>query len=37
MEADRITTGDYWFEVVKMDGRRVDRVLVSPVRGRGRR
>jgi putative hemolysin len=37
MEADRIATGDYWFEVVKMDGRRVDRVLVSPVRGRGRR
>src|SRR5216683_1400647 len=31
MEADRITGGDYRFEVVKMDGRRVDRVLVSPV------
>ena len=37
MEADRITTGDYRFEVVKMDGRRVDRVLVSPVKSRGRR
>ena len=37
MEADRITAGDYWFEVVKMDGRRVDRVLVSPSKGRTRR
>lgn len=37
MEADRITAGDYWFEVVKMDGRRVDRVLVSPLKGRSRR
>jgi putative hemolysin len=37
MEADRITAGDYRFEIVKMDGRRVDRVLVSPVKGRGRR
>ena len=37
MEADRITAGDYRFEVVKMDGRRVDRVLVSPVKGRSRR
>jgi putative hemolysin len=37
MEADRITAGDYRFEVVKMDGRRVDRVLVSPVKSRGRR
>ena len=37
MDADRITAGDYRFEVVKMDGRRVDRVLVSPVRGKGRR
>ena len=37
MVADRITAGDYRFEVVKMDGRRVDRVLVSPVRGKGRR
>jgi putative hemolysin len=37
MEADRITAGDYRFEVVKMDGRRVDRVLVSPAKSRGRR
>ena len=37
MEADRITAGDYWFEVVKMDGRRVDRVLVSPIKARSRR
>jgi putative hemolysin len=37
MEADRITAGDYRFEVVKMDGRRVDRVLVSPVKSKGRR
>jgi putative hemolysin len=37
MEADRITAGDYRFEVVKMEGRRVDRVLVSPVKGRSRR
>ena len=37
MEADRITAGDYRFEVVKMDGRRVDRVLVSPIKGRSRR
>jgi putative hemolysin len=37
MEADRITAGDYRFEVVKMDGRRVDRVLVSPVKGKSRR
>jgi putative hemolysin len=33
MEADRITAGDYRLDVVKMDGRRVDRVLVSPVKG----
>jgi putative hemolysin len=37
MEADRVTAGDYRFEVVKMDGRRVDRVLVSPVKSRIRR
>jgi putative hemolysin len=37
MEADRITAGDYRFEVVKMDGRRVDRVLVSPVKAKTRR
>jgi len=37
MEADRITAGDYRFEVVKMDGRRVDRVLVVPAKARTRR
>ena len=36
MVADRITAAGYRFEVVKMDGRRVDRVLVSPVRAKGR-
>ena len=29
--ADRITTDGYSFEIVDMDGRRVDRVLISPV------
>jgi putative hemolysin len=37
MVADRITAGDYRFEIVEMDGRRVDRVLVVPVRAKGRR
>ena len=37
MEADRVTAGDWRFEVIKMDGRRVDRVLVSPVRAKARR
>jgi putative hemolysin len=37
MEADRVTAGDYRFEVVKMAGRRVDRVLVSPIKSRIRR
>jgi len=36
MVADRITTAGYRFEVVKMDGRRVDRVLVSPVKAKSR-
>jgi putative hemolysin len=36
MVADRITAAGYRFEVVKMDGRRVDRVLVSPVSAKGR-
>jgi putative hemolysin len=31
MVADRVTAAGYRFEVVKMDGRRVDRVLVSPI------
>jgi putative hemolysin len=37
MVADRITADGYRFEVVEMDGRRVDRVLVSPIKGTGRR
>jgi putative hemolysin len=37
MEADRITAADHRFEVVKMDGRRVDRVLVSPTKSKSRR
>ena len=37
MEADRISAGEWRFEVVKMDGRRVDRVLVTPVKARSRR
>jgi putative hemolysin len=37
MVADQVTAGGYRFEVVKMDGRRVDRVLVSSVRAKGRR
>ncbi|HXC88649.1 MAG TPA: hemolysin family protein [Stellaceae bacterium] len=37
MIADRVTADGYRFEVVDMDGRRVDRVMVSPVAGTGRR
>ena len=36
MVADRVTAGDYRFEIVEMDGRRVDRVLVAPVKANGR-
>jgi putative hemolysin len=36
MVADRVTAGDYRFEIVEMDGRRVDRVLVAPVKAKGR-
>jgi putative hemolysin len=36
MVADRVTAAGYRFEVVKMDGRRVDRVLVSSVRAKAR-
>ncbi len=36
MVADRVTAGDYRFEIVEMDGRRVDRVLVAPVETKGR-
>jgi putative hemolysin len=32
MVADRVTAGDYRFEIVEMDGRRVDRVLIVPVK-----
>jgi putative hemolysin len=35
--ADRIAAGAYRFEVVEMDGRRVHRVLVTPVRAKARR
>ena len=37
MIADRVTTDGYQFEIVDMDGRRVDRVLISPVIGKARR
>ena len=37
IEADRITAGEWRFEVVKMDGRRVDRVLAAPLKSRNRR
>jgi putative hemolysin len=37
MVADRITADNHRFEVVEMDGRRVDRVLVVPLRAKGRR
>jgi putative hemolysin len=36
MVADRVTAGDYRFEIVEMDGRRVDRVLVAPLKTKGR-
>jgi putative hemolysin len=34
MVADRIAAGGFRFEIVEMDGRRVDRVLISPIKGR---
>ena len=37
MVADRISAAGYRLKVVKMDGRRVDRVLVSPLEAKGRR
>ncbi len=37
MIADRVTAQGYQFEIVDMDGRRVDRVLVAPVTVKGRR
>ncbi|MGH7029949.1 MAG: hemolysin family protein [Stellaceae bacterium] len=36
MVADRVTADGHQFEVVEMDGRRVHRVLVSPVAAKGR-
>lgn len=33
--ADRIAAGGFRFEIVTMDGRRVDRVLVAPAKGEG--
>jgi putative hemolysin len=36
MVADRVTADDYRFEIVEMDGRRVDRVLIVPVAAKGR-
>jgi putative hemolysin len=37
MVADQVTAGGYRLEVVEMDGRRVDRVLVSPAKAKVRR
>ncbi len=37
MIADRITADGWQLEVVDMDGRRVDRVLISPIAAKGRR
>jgi putative hemolysin len=37
MIADRVTADGYQFEIVEMDGRRVDRVLVAPVTVKSRR
>jgi putative hemolysin len=37
MVADRVTAGDYLFEVVDMDGRRVDRVLIMPIEQKNKR
>src|SRR5437762_3347786 len=36
MVADRVTAGDWRFEIVEMDGRRVDRVLVAPLKMQSR-
>jgi putative hemolysin len=37
MVADRVSAGEYLFEVVDMDGRRVDRVLIMPAAAREKR
>ena len=34
MVADRVTAGEFLFEIVDMDGRRVDRVLIQPAAAR---
>jgi putative hemolysin len=36
MVADRIAADGWGFEIVEMDGRRVDRVLIAPARAKGR-
>ena len=36
MVADRIIADGWRFEIVEMDGRRVDRVLVAPIGTKGR-
>jgi putative hemolysin len=36
MVADRVTAGDWRLEIVEMDGRRVDRVLIVPAKAKGR-
>jgi putative hemolysin len=36
MVADRVAAGDFLFEIVDMDGRRVDRVLIMPVPAPGK-
>ena len=37
MVADRVTAGDFLFEIVDMDGRRVDRVLIMPAAAQAER
>jgi len=37
MVADRVTAGDFLFEIVDMDGRRVDRVLIMPAAAQAKR
>jgi putative hemolysin len=37
MVADRVAADRWGFEIIEMDGRRVDRVLIAPLRAMGRR
>jgi putative hemolysin len=37
MVADRVSADPWGFEIVEMDGRRVDRVLIAPMRAKSRR